>query len=254
MVSRRACLLASQAMIDSDVSDDEGETLRAIGDGRKALEVLRNDERLKTITRRFNKEADVQVHRAESDRLKRPVQKKWAWQVIRDRFLDAAGQVVGFPKPITERDSDHCFAGYCNWLLDGKPQPDQDLMRAADILDTADFREELLKRLWGECPEEAEEMQLPPIEEPAPGVGQGGKAATHEPDDAWLGHAEIARRVGVDPENLRKRLDRFRRTNHDCYREVAEGERKPSEPKYLYRTSLVKPVIDALKTPNGTSA
>ena len=80
------------------------------------------------------------------------------------------------------------------------------------------------------------------------------EAATPATDDAWLGHAEIARRVGVDPENLRKRLDRFRKTNHDCYREVAEGERKSTEPKYLYRMSLVKPVIDEMKTPNGAHA
>jgi len=89
------------------------------------------------------------------------------------------------------------------------------------------------------------ESGKPPVE------GEGSPSTT---DDAWLGHAEIARRFGVDAENLRQRLNRFRKTNHDCYREVAEGERKPTEPKYLYRLSLVRPIIVALKASTSTSA
>lgn len=73
-------------------------------------------------------------------------------------------------------------------------------------------------------------------------------------DDVWLGSTEIAEREGVDPERLRKRLERRRAGDHNCYREIGDGERKRREPKYLYHVRAVRPIIEKLKTSDETSA
>jgi len=161
LVWRRASLLAAQTTTESDVSDVERETLRGIGDGREALDVLYNDARFTTIARRSRNEAEEQIHREEADRLKRPAYRQTALQVVRDTFLGDVAQVVsGFTKPRDEAGADYYFAGYCNWLLDGTGNPDAAIMRAADILDTPDFRRKLLNELESESPEEAEELGL----------------------------------------------------------------------------------------------
>ncbi len=71
-------------------------------------------------------------------------------------------------------------------------------------------------------------------------------------DDAWLTHKDIAQRLGLDDEMVRKRLDRFRAKNHDCFREVSD--RKPREPGYLYHVKAIRPVIHALAASSQSSS
>ncbi len=64
---------------------------------------------------------------------------------------------------------------------------------------------------------------------------------------------DLARENGVDAELLRKRLDRERGKNQDCYVEMDDSERKSNEPKYLYRPECVRHVIDELKAAKSSS-
>ncbi len=73
-------------------------------------------------------------------------------------------------------------------------------------------------------------------------------------DGVWLGAAEFAEKTGVNREQLRKRLERLRAKNHDCYREIADGERKPREPKFVYQYKFVRPIVDRMKASGETSA
>lgn len=182
---RRACLLAAQTPSEADISDADRETLRMIGDGREALDRLHKDPRLTAITRRFHNGAADQIHREECDRLKCSSHRQTALQVARDTFLSAVVQVVsGFTKPTSEEYSDNLFARFCCWLLDDTGSAPWELERAAEILDTPDFRTELLNKLWKECPEEAKELHLP-----KPG-GEQGDAAPR----ALQGRVELGRR------------------------------------------------------------
>lgn len=65
--------------------------------------------------------------------------------------------------------------------------------------------------------------------------------------DGFFTSKSLAERYGIDPERLRKRLDRWRKSNLDVagWREVED--RRPREPKYLYRESAVKPILDELQ-------
>ncbi len=63
-----------------------------------------------------------------------------------------------------------------------------------------------------------------------------------------LGHAKLAEINDVDPERLRKRLERWRSENAKGWIEVGESERGPNDPKYLYRPDAVQSVIASLKT------
>lgn len=98
-----------------------------------------------------------------------------------------------------------------------------------------------------------------PLEPRGPGTGAKpshqptSAASPSDEPDAWLGHSAIAEAYGVDSESLRKRLDRLRRSDHNCYKEVAESERKPREPKYLYRVSAVRPIIVEMEASGGAS-
>lgn len=63
----------------------------------------------------------------------------------------------------------------------------------------------------------------------------------------YMSVGDLAKMYGLDQERLRKRLERERAKNHDCYREIDSGERKPHDPKYLYCPEKVQHIIDAMK-------
>jgi len=66
-------------------------------------------------------------------------------------------------------------------------------------------------------------------------------------DEALLSPAELANHF-IIPKNLRnlfrKRLERLRRRDSDCFTEVADP--KPREARFLYRLSVVRPIVDAI--------
>lgn len=66
------------------------------------------------------------------------------------------------------------------------------------------------------------------------------------PPDAWLSHIDLANQFKLASESLRKRLDRWREKHAagDDWKEVPE--RKPREPRYLYRLGAVSPIISEM--------
>ena len=63
-------------------------------------------------------------------------------------------------------------------------------------------------------------------------------------DDSALSPAELAKRFGVPYAALRKRLERLRSQDHDCFIEVSN--RKPKEAQYLYKVGHVRKTIEGM--------
>jgi hypothetical protein len=65
-------------------------------------------------------------------------------------------------------------------------------------------------------------------------------------ENAFYTYDDLARLFGVDREALRKRLDRYRRTDFgEDWKE--KSSRDPREAKYLYRLRAVRPILDELR-------
>jgi len=65
-------------------------------------------------------------------------------------------------------------------------------------------------------------------------------------DNAWYTHDQLADAFGVPKDALRKRLDRYRQSNlWGGWKE--QTERRPREPKYLYRLKAVRGIIENLR-------
>jgi hypothetical protein len=71
------------------------------------------------------------------------------------------------------------------------------------------------------------------------------------PDDAVLSPADIARLAGVDLESLRKRLERLREHDHNAFIENENRTRK--QPQYLYKASVVRPIVKDMKKKQASS-
>jgi len=61
-------------------------------------------------------------------------------------------------------------------------------------------------------------------------------------EKAWYTHERLAVHFNVNKEALRKRLDRYRSTHFDGWKE--NTDRRPREPKYLYQLGAVKHIIE----------
>ena len=70
-------------------------------------------------------------------------------------------------------------------------------------------------------------------------------------DNATLSVKQLAGNFGVPYDALRKRLDRERKKDHDCFLEVSN--RRANEPRFLYYVAKVRPIIEDLKASNRTS-
>ena len=64
--------------------------------------------------------------------------------------------------------------------------------------------------------------------------------------DAFLSAPDLARKYGVEPNRLAKRLERWRAKNREDWREIEASERGPREPQYLYREAAVKALIGVI--------
>ena len=64
-------------------------------------------------------------------------------------------------------------------------------------------------------------------------------------DSAWYTHDHLAEVFGVGKDALRKRLDRYRRTHLDGWKE--NEDRRPREPKYLFHLRMVRHIIEDLQ-------
>lgn len=79
---------------------------------------------------------------------------------------------------------------------------------------------------------------LPPMTKQAAGASL--------PAEAWLSHTDLADRFELPHEALRKRLGGWRKKHAagNDWKEVSE--RKPREPKYLYRLGAVLPIVNEM--------
>jgi hypothetical protein len=65
-------------------------------------------------------------------------------------------------------------------------------------------------------------------------------------DNAWYTYDRLAVAFGVGKDALRKRLDRYRKSNlGDGWKE--QTDRRPREPKYHYRLRTVRGIIEELR-------
>jgi len=87
--------------------------------------------------------------------------------------------------------------------------------------------------LWGYLP--AEHISASACNE----VGRQPEAA----DDPLLTHIDLAKRFNLDRETARKRLDRWRSKNKGGDW-IEATDKRPNEPKYLYRLSAVKHLFE----------
>jgi hypothetical protein len=93
-------------------------------------------------------------------------------------------------------------------------------------------------------------LRWPQVAEPS-----AGKVPHNDPSytgSGMLGCTELAELFEVNADALRKRLERWKPTHQDDWKEVQE--RRPRESKYLYRISAVLPIIEKLKAPGERPA
>jgi hypothetical protein len=72
-----------------------------------------------------------------------------------------------------------------------------------------------------------------------------GAPLVYATGDEWLSATDLASRFQMDYDKLRKRLERWRKKNPDQVMEVRN--RRPGEPKLLFRLGDVAHLITALK-------
>ena len=77
--------------------------------------------------------------------------------------------------------------------------------------------------------------------------GDGAKATSNITLDeqAWYTHDRLAEVFNVGSEALRKRLDRFRESHLNAWKE--NEDRRPREPRYLYQLKEVRCVLEELR-------
>lgn len=83
-------------------------------------------------------------------------------------------------------------------------------------------------------------------------TADAGAAKPAISDDSHLSPAKLAELFSVPFDALRKRLERWRETNHAGW--IENPERGPREAQYLYRVGAVQGIIDALKASGETSS
>jgi hypothetical protein len=66
--------------------------------------------------------------------------------------------------------------------------------------------------------------------------------------DAFYTHRALAERFGLNPEPLRKCLDRWRMNNPGASGWKENGDALAHEPKYLYKFGAIKHIIESLTT------
>lgn len=134
-----------------------------------------------------------------------------------------------------------CGAIDARWLrLPGQSNPPRQWDDIAIAVDTLRLRElrAVVNEWWGPGWDNAEDQpvatETPQRPEPAL-------------PNAMLSAPELARLYGVDPDRLRKRLERWRMDHDTGYIEVDFGSRAPREAKYLYQVSAVQPILERLR-------
>ena len=77
--------------------------------------------------------------------------------------------------------------------------------------------------------------------------GDGAKATSNITldDQAWYTHDRLAEVFNVGSEALRKRLDRFRESHLNAWKE--NEDRRPREPRYLYQLKEVRCILEELQ-------
>jgi hypothetical protein len=113
-------------------------------------------------------------------------------------------------------------------------------------------------------------LEAGPVEKPGTPAAEAGKRDERDPaapdvrsemgvnqlealdDELPLPSQTLANLGRVPQERLRKRLERLRETNHDCYVET-EGSRGSKQPRYLYKVKYARPIIRKLREASEVS-
>jgi hypothetical protein len=77
---------------------------------------------------------------------------------------------------------------------------------------------------------------------PEPGAQATVALLPCEPDAARMTHVELAEQFGLDPEALRKRLDRWRKHNGTGWEELKDVRHK--QPRYVYEMRAVRHLLE----------
>jgi len=176
-IFRCACRLA--AFSENVWSPDQLATIRAAENDERALDAILSDKQLRPILHgNYYDQARIEQWEAESRGLGCSPLTKTSWLVMCEVFIGAIRQLV----PDSEHFSDdyaYQFQGYlretCEWLLTGEGTPDSFREKELTTLENnVAVRDELLRRLFTECPEEYRAMGLP--EPPGGKKGDDGPA------------------------------------------------------------------------------
>ena len=65
-------------------------------------------------------------------------------------------------------------------------------------------------------------------------------------DSTALSSKDWANYYGIPIGLLRKRLERLRKTNHDCFTQILDGERTVRQAKFLYKAKYVKEIVEGI--------
>lgn len=106
----------------------------------------------------------------------------------------------------------------------------------------------------GHKAEELEKMTAPTLLRLLDSVNEssGGQSGVYPPLEAvdeksHLGPVALARLFGLEKQAnaVRKKLERWRRTNHNGW--IENTERRPREPQYLYQIGAVRSLLESMK-------
>lgn len=71
-------------------------------------------------------------------------------------------------------------------------------------------------------------------------------------DDTWLNHADLASKLEIPAEPLRKRLDRWRKQHGEVWQEAMEP--RAGEPQYVYRVGAIRTLLEKARSSARSSA
>ena len=100
-------------------------------------------------------------------------------------------------------------------------------------------------RLWTIVAFNETRQTAPPV--PPPGADANGNIHC----EIYLPAREIAQLFSLPQDALEKRLQRYRRTNHNGWNQMSDP--RSHEARYLYQLSAVRPIVDDMKRPRKTS-
>lgn len=139
------------------------------------------------------------------------------------------------------------------WLMANRgtnvsPLPGPECLWAIELLQLPEHCREYIKTVWycnafAGTVEAIRRLTAKPAAASEPqGTGKGdGDPLAAIPDEAMMNHIDLAAKLNLEVEPLRKRLDRWRERNLDGWKETEN--RQSRDPKYIYRVAAIRGVL-----------